>query len=322
MDTSLLRHPLIAQTVEALVADGGGVVTYDQGMGGRETLVTAAAALAARTGAPLTIVESSVMHDDTRATVAALQPDVRCTVISARDAERQPAPTPGAVLAVHADQLIHPAVRRPLLDLARATDHLLVVRHAYSDTTLDDLAGPAHTLDHREFMRLGPIPNDPRIVAAVSDRDQWVQSFAPTYVPPPMEQREGRLARQGGPAGEGIDIFQQIARKEQLIDQLNQQLRRPAPDVAEHTDLAEIDFAELEAAADEDEGQLLAQAEKRFAAIQQAAERRATEARDRLLRAAQERTADPSQPHAPAQQDQRQATAQQYHAPGGRVPGQ
>ncbi|MFD6469657.1 hypothetical protein [Streptomyces goshikiensis] len=286
MDTSMLRHPLIAQTVEALVADGGGVVTYDQGMGGRETLVAAAAALAARTGAPLTIVESSVMHDDTRATVAALQPDVRCTVISARDAERQPAPTPRAVLAVHADQLIHPDVRRPLLDLARATDHLLVVRHAYSDTTLDDLAGPAHTLDHREFMRLGPIPNDPRIVAVVSDRDQWVQSFAPAYVPPPMEQREGRLARQGGPTG------------------------------------AELDLAELEADADEDTGRLLAQAEESFTAIQQAAEQRATEARDRLLRAAQERTADPSQPHAPTQQDQRQATAHQHHTPGGRAPGQ
>lgn len=316
MDTSMLRHPLIAQTVEALVADGRGVVTYDQGMGGRETLVAAAAALAARTGAPLTIVESSVMHDDTRATVAALQPDVHCTVISARDAERQPAPTPGAVLAVHADQLIHPADRRPLLDLARATDHLLVARHTYSDTTLDDLAGPAHTLDHREFMRLGPVPNDPRIVAAVSDRDQWVQSFAPTYVPLPMEQREGRLARQGGPAGERIDIFQQIARKERWNDQLNQQLRRPAHDVTEHTDFAEL------AAADDDTGQLLAQAEARCAAIQQAADQRATEARDRLLRAAQERTADPAQTHAPARQDQRQATAQQHHAPGGRLPGQ
>ncbi|MFD3729750.1 hypothetical protein [Streptomyces sp. NPDC058671] len=193
MDTNVLLHPLIAQTIATLVADGGGVVTYDQGMGGRETLVAAAAALAARVQAPLTLVEAPVLHDDTSATVAALQPDVHCTVISGRAAARRPGPTLGGVLAVHADQLRDPAVRLPLLELARAADHLLVVRHDYSDTTLDHLAGPAHTLDHREFKRLGPVPNDPRFVTANADLDGWVQSFASADLPPTFRRPSADL---------------------------------------------------------------------------------------------------------------------------------
>ncbi|MFD3657632.1 hypothetical protein [Streptomyces sp. NPDC058620] len=48
MDITMLRHPMVVQTVQALVADGGGgLIAYDQGMGGRETLVAAAAATAA-----------------------------------------------------------------------------------------------------------------------------------------------------------------------------------------------------------------------------------------------------------------------------------
>lgn len=65
-----------------------------------------------------------------------------------------------------------------------------LVRHDRSDTTLDHLAGPAHTLDHREFKRLGPVPNDPRFVTANADLDGWVQSFAPTGLPPAPRARD------------------------------------------------------------------------------------------------------------------------------------
>ncbi|MFJ5635287.1 hypothetical protein ACIQF5_21955 [Streptomyces goshikiensis] len=78
--------------------------------------------------------------------------------------------------------------------------------------------------------------------------------------------------------------------------------------------------AEFEAALHEDTGRLLAQAEERFGAIQRAAEERATEARERLSRDAQDRATDGDLPRAPAQQDQRQVTAHQHQAPGGRAP--
>ncbi|MFE2850225.1 hypothetical protein ACFXJO_03730 [Streptomyces lavendulae] len=82
------------------------------------------------------------------------------------------------------------------------------------------------------------------------------------------------------------------------------------------------DVADFEAAPHEDTGPLLAQAEKRFAAIERAAEERAAEVCDRLLRGAQDRATDGHSSRVPAQQDQRQATAHQHQAPGGRAPGQ
>ncbi|MFD6469645.1 hypothetical protein [Streptomyces goshikiensis] len=80
------------------------------------------------------------------------------------------------------------------------------------------------------------------------------------------------------------------------------------------------DVAEFEAALHADTGQLLAQAEERSVAIQRAAEERSTEVRDRLHRGAQDRATDGHSPRAPAQQDQRQATAHQHQAPAGGHP--
>ncbi|MFE0773314.1 hypothetical protein [Streptomyces sp. NPDC058861] len=231
MDTSMLRTPLIAQTVEALVEDGGGLITYEQGMGGRETLVAAAAALAARNGSPLIIVESPLLHQDTRATVAELQPGVQCTVISAQDAALQPTPAPGSVLAVHADMLRDPTVREPLLKLARATDHLLVARHDYSDPTLDTLAGPTHRLDYPAFTS-----------AANKDFTSWAEPFTSTYVPLPIEQREGRTARQEAAVDDLIGFTEFVERKQRLNKQLNQRTTdRPPPDNDEYIDLVDVE---------------------------------------------------------------------------------
>ncbi|MFE8940954.1 hypothetical protein ACFYNX_26155 [Streptomyces sp. NPDC007872] len=297
------------------MTEGGGVLTYDQGMGGRETLIAAAAALAARTGAHLTVVESVVLHDEIRSTIAALHPTVQYTVLSAHDAAQQPNPVPGGVLAVHADQLRNPAVRRPLLDLARAADHLLVARHAYSDTTLDDLAGPAHSLDHRAFRRLGPVPNSPGFVAAAQDFDAGLPSFTPTLLAP-ADPPEGLVEWQESFQDPTSHLMSQIVEgKRRLIEQLKQQSApRPAPDGAEPIDVADlaedthgIDFERLLA---EDTRQTVAAIEQRVA-----------ELCEQIKRDTQARAAAPAHPRKAHQQDQAQSTAQQHPAPGHQTPG-
>ncbi|UUU38029.1 hypothetical protein [Streptomyces sp. NBC_00162] len=98
-------------------------------------------------------MEPPALHADITAIVAVLQPTVDCTVISAQEAAHGLPLADQGVLAVHADQLKDPDVRKPLSDLAHAADHLLVVRHDYSEPTLDSLAAPAHTLTYRARRR-------------------------------------------------------------------------------------------------------------------------------------------------------------------------
>ncbi|MFF3787161.1 hypothetical protein [Streptomyces sp. NPDC001933] len=152
--------------------------------------------------------------------------------------------------------------------------------------------------------------------AANQDFDRWAQPFAPTYVPPPTEQRDGRVARQGAAESESPDV----ERKRSLIDQLNQRVAAgPAPDSAEYIDLAELDAV---AHADINFDRLAAEAKDRIAAAADAAEQRAAELRDRLREGAQDRAAASRQPHAPHQHDQAQSAAHQHNIPGGRAPGQ
>ncbi|MEW2291007.1 hypothetical protein [Streptomyces sp. NPDC047841] len=86
MDSSVLKHPRIAEAVETLVIARGGRITYDVGGGGRETLLAAGARLAAETDTPLTIVEARSLHSDVRAFVREVQPEARSAVISAEEA--------------------------------------------------------------------------------------------------------------------------------------------------------------------------------------------------------------------------------------------
>jgi hypothetical protein len=152
MDTSILEHLEIARVVAAIVSNRGGCVQYDQGGGGREVLIAAGARLAAELGMPLTVVESPVLHDAVAADVAELEPSVSCTILSAERPSELPHTFSGGVLAVHADVLREPAVRQPLQNLAEAAEHLIVIRHAHSDTTLDSLAGPRHVLRVQDLM--------------------------------------------------------------------------------------------------------------------------------------------------------------------------
>ncbi|MEU3872595.1 MULTISPECIES: hypothetical protein [Streptomyces] len=158
MDSSVLKHPRIAEVVETLVAAGGGRITYDVGGGGREMLIAAGARLAAETNTQVTIVEARSLHSDVRAFVREVQPEARSAVISAEEAALQPVGSINGVLAVHADVLRDADVRKPLLAMAHSADHLLVARHDYSDTTLDALATPGIVLRLRDLMPPAPRP--------------------------------------------------------------------------------------------------------------------------------------------------------------------
>lgn len=181
MDSSVLKHPKIAEVIDSLVAAGGGRVTYDIGGGGREILLAAGARLAAETNAPLMIVESPVLHSEVRAFVRELQPEVRSAVISADEAALQPAGSIKGVLAVHADVLRDADVRQPLLAMAHSADQLVVARHDYSDTTLDSLATPGLVVRLRDLMP----PPAPR-----------PDPIAVRWTPPAMEERKQRVIRQ------------------------------------------------------------------------------------------------------------------------------
>ncbi|MEU1077736.1 MULTISPECIES: hypothetical protein [unclassified Streptomyces] len=204
MDSSVLKHPRIAEAVETLVAAGGGRITYDVGGGGRETLLAAGARLAAKTNAPLTIVEARSLHSDVRAFVREVQPEARSAVISAEEAALQPAGSINGVLAVHADVLRDADVRKPLLAMAHSADHLLVARHDYSDTTLDALATPGLVLRLRDLMSSAPRP-------------------APiTLTPPPMDMSVAlRLVRQANSdvlPDQDLVVFDEMAEVLERVD--------------------------------------------------------------------------------------------------------
>lgn len=241
METNLLKHPLIAQTVAAIVAEGGGVVEYDIGGGGREVLIAASAQLAAATNSQLTIVESRVLHSQIRAMVSELQTEVSSAVLSADEAALQPAGSINGVLAVHADVLRDPGVRQPLLAMARSADHLVVARHDYSDATLDDLAGPLHALRIRDLMpppapRPNPGPRLDVLPAGLRDlvaarwaesqerKQQFMDQFKPEATAPRQDREEFTELLQD------IDPEELEQRIEQVRDQQRQRAKaQPAP---------------------------------------------------------------------------------------------
>lgn len=246
MDTKVLKHPLIAQTVAAIVAEGGGCVRYDTGGGGREVLIAASAQLAAATNSQLTIVEYRHLHSQIRAMVSELQTEVSSAVLSADEAALQPAGSVDGVLAVHADVLRDPQVRQPLLAMARSADHLVVARHYYSDATLDDLAGRVHTLGIRDLMpppaprpnpgpRLDVLPAGLRelVAARWAESQERKQRFMDRFKP------EAAAPRQDGE--EFAELLQDIDpdELERRVGQMRDQQRQrseapPAPDRQRH----------------------------------------------------------------------------------------
>ncbi|WP_435059666.1 hypothetical protein [Streptomyces sp. bgisy060] len=204
MDSSVLKHPRIAEAVETLVAAGGGRITYDVGGGGRQALLAAGARLAAETNAPLTIVEARSLHSDVRSFVREVQPEARSAVISAEEAALQPAGSINGVLAVHADVLRDADVRKPLLAMVHSADHLLVARHDYSDTTLDAFATPGLVLRLRDLMSPAPRPTPI------------------TLTPPPMDMSVAlRLVRQANSdvlPDQDLVVFDEMAEVLERVD--------------------------------------------------------------------------------------------------------
>ncbi|MFD6329210.1 hypothetical protein ACFWGI_06475 [Streptomyces niveus] len=198
MDTGVLKHPRIAGIVDSLVSTGGGRLTYDTGCGGREILIAASARLAAEAGSPLTIVEARVLHSEIRSFVDELQPDVPCAVLSADEAALQPDGGIAGVLAVHAGVLRDPDVRQPLLAMAYGADQLVVVRHDYSDTTLDSLATPGLVLTYLDLMPAvtpapGPRPGVREQREAATRPERYVLDPARRRTSPSSEERKERF---------------------------------------------------------------------------------------------------------------------------------
>ncbi|MFD7661221.1 hypothetical protein [Streptomyces sp. NPDC059788] len=65
LDATLLEHPRSSDSVDVLVESRGGLVVYDSGLGGLETLIAASVKIAVATGKALTVVEAEPLRDDT-----------------------------------------------------------------------------------------------------------------------------------------------------------------------------------------------------------------------------------------------------------------
>lgn len=179
LDASKLEHPLIRDCLDALVERRGGLVVYDQGMGGRETLVAASARIAAATGKSLTIIDEEPLRVSTARLIEELGP-VEHTFLSPTQAAHWPRGfDPDGVLAIHADVLRDPALLGPLHAAAQETartGHLVIARHSYGSTSLDPHAAQVRQLRVADFLPSattpGPSdgPDEPGPLARAAER--------------------------------------------------------------------------------------------------------------------------------------------------------
>ncbi|MGW6144439.1 hypothetical protein [Streptomyces sp. NPDC055140] len=144
-----LEQSTVKACADALVDSRGGLLLYGHGLAGREALIAAGAQLAATAGLPLTLVDAEALRDDTAALLDQL--DVQHHVfLSPTEAAHWPTGfTPNGVLAIHADVLLDPAVKEPLIAAAREANragHLLVARRPDSPTLLDAHTAQTHQL--------------------------------------------------------------------------------------------------------------------------------------------------------------------------------
>ncbi|WP_440581070.1 hypothetical protein [Streptomyces sp. PT19] len=140
LDITLLQHQVIRDRVDALVNARGGLLVYEQGMGGRETLVAAAVGIAAATGKALTIVDADVLREATARLVEHFGL-AEHTFLSPAQARNWPTGfASDAVLAVHGDVLRNQDLLEPLRAAAREASlhgHLVVARHPHGGNSLD-----------------------------------------------------------------------------------------------------------------------------------------------------------------------------------------
>lgn len=149
LDPAELTQSGVKECLDALVGSGGGLLLYDQGLAGREALVAAGAQLAAASGRPLTVVDASSLRNDTAAFLDRLGTPHHVFLSPAQAASWPTGFTPDAVLAIHADVLLDPAVEEPMLAAAREAHnqgHLLVARRPDGIPLLDALTAQTHQL--------------------------------------------------------------------------------------------------------------------------------------------------------------------------------
>lgn len=124
-----LKNPQAAKQklIDSLVASGGGMVSYEFGAPGREIAIAAGAHLAARTGTSLTVIDHRAVLPQVHATVAELDLDFECRVMSVGEALQHPERNTGGVQVIlNVDFPHRPGTRTALLARARAADRLIV----------------------------------------------------------------------------------------------------------------------------------------------------------------------------------------------------
>ncbi|RNG37992.1 hypothetical protein [Streptomyces botrytidirepellens] len=149
LSPSELEHSAVKECVDALVDSRGGLLLYGHGLAGREALVAAGAQLATTVGLPLTLVDAEALRDHTAAFLEQLGTPHHTFLSPAEAAHWPTGYTPNAVLAVHADALLDPAVEEPLLAAAREANrsgHLLVARRPNGASLLDAHTAQTHHL--------------------------------------------------------------------------------------------------------------------------------------------------------------------------------
>ncbi|MFI2437129.1 hypothetical protein [Streptomyces sp. NPDC018693] len=245
LDADLLKHPVIRECVDALVDGRGGLVVYEQGLGGRETLVAAAVRIAATTGKTLTIVDAELLREAT-AHLATQLDLAEHTFLSPAQAAIWPTGfDPDGVLAVHGDVLRNQDMVEPLRAAARAASlhgHLVVARHPYGSNSLD-----TYTAQFRQITTAGFIPapaaadsNGPDTPGPVASRVQspsWQaqQIWEPTWIPHETDLPAETLAQEWIAAGESLTptptgLSEEVRDRGRSYQAAWRQLRRTQPD--------------------------------------------------------------------------------------------
>ncbi|MFI0813528.1 hypothetical protein [Streptomyces echinatus] len=151
-----IDHPEAARLVDSLVASGGGILSYELGAPGRQIAIAAGAHLAARAGAPLTVIDFNHLLPQIRAPVAEVHPDLACTPLSVGEAVQYPEHHSDGVLVMQAYFLNDFATREALLARASAADRLIVATRAdLEEPAVNTLPGPRYVVRAHDLMPPG-----------------------------------------------------------------------------------------------------------------------------------------------------------------------
>ncbi|MFF1680775.1 hypothetical protein ACFVYG_32650 [Streptomyces sp. NPDC058256] len=190
----------VTECVDAVVGSGGGLLLYDQGLAGRETLLAAGAQLAIASGRPLIVVDASSLRNDTAAFLGQLGMPHHVFLSPAEASQWPTGFTPDGVLAIHTDVLLDPAVEEPLLAAVREasrTGHLLVARRPDGLRLLD-----AYTVRTHQLISAS-VTTAP---AGVDDNAEPARLRTPDRVPGPIAEAVARQRARQDPEVHWIGV--------------------------------------------------------------------------------------------------------------------